>query len=95
MKQHFKDLSDYLEKCQFTTHGVLCSNRSCHHTVSLCRGIMFCKFSTGDITVQIHKVSCSEVSNPYASAGGTQLCMEDNKLILDQLEVHAKENVAK
>ena len=31
MKQHFKGLSDHLEKCQFTTYGVLCPNRSCHH----------------------------------------------------------------
>ena len=31
MKLHFKGLSDHLEKCQFTTYGVLCLNRSCHH----------------------------------------------------------------
>ena len=31
VKQHFKGLSDHLEKCQFTTYGVLCPNRSCHH----------------------------------------------------------------
>ena len=31
MKQHFKDLIDHLENCQFTTYGVLCPKRSCHH----------------------------------------------------------------
>ena len=30
-KQHFKGLSDHLEKCQFTTYRVLCPNRRCHH----------------------------------------------------------------
>ena len=34
VKQHFKGLSDNLEKCQFTTHGVLCPNRSCHYCTS-------------------------------------------------------------
>ena len=35
-KQHFKGLSDHLEKCQFTTYGVLCPNRSCHHCRYVC-----------------------------------------------------------
>ena len=34
MKQQSKGLSDHVEKCQFTTYGVLCPNRSCHHCMT-------------------------------------------------------------
>ena len=39
-KQHFKGLSDHLEKCQFTTYGVLCPNRSCGSTLNINQDVL-------------------------------------------------------
>ena len=64
VKQHFKGLSDHPEKCQVTTYGVLCPNRSCHHFNTAIEVYSVCKYlQYRNIYITIHQsslVSCAD-----------------------------------